>query len=429
MSVLKLIKDLRVNNPTLLDRLNAFVFGGQELADYEPTRTYNRKDLILFKGVDSKYKTLKCKNDNVTGPFSIDDWEESMVAGGSFGGAGISLSAAEPEDEDISLWFQDFGDGIIKIHIRDDETRLFQPLFSTTKATVVTFASNGFTATDVSAALEELLLNKIEKSLIGQNSGVAPLNSDGIIPSIHIASTFKEIRVVNTIADRNNLETYEGLRAHVKDATADSTVDSGWAEYLHDGISEWTKTAEKESIDIILDWSNIQNRPASSVSQIDSAVANSHVHANKGILDGTQQSFTTALRDKLVDIEPGADVNQNAFSRIKVAGQNDVIAAIVEAILTLAAGNGLVITTDNASKTITIAVADGTTATKGIVQLSSATNSTSATLAATASAVKAAYDLANAALPKTGGDVTGKVNLNIGTGRLVLPVGPDKYAT
>jgi hypothetical protein len=38
---------------------------------------------------------------------------------------------------------------------------------------------------------------------------------------------------------------------------------------------------------------------------------------------------------------------------------------------------------------------DGTTSAKGIVQLSSATNSTSTTLAATASAVKAAYDLAN----------------------------------
>ena len=41
-----------------------------------------------------------------------------------------------------------------------------------------------------------------------------------------------------------------------------------------------------------------------------------------------------------------------------------------------------------------IAVADATTASKGVVQLSSATNSDSTTLAATASAVKAAYDLA-----------------------------------
>ena len=44
----------------------------------------------------------------------------------------------------------------------------------------------------------------------------------------------------------------------------------------------------------------------------------------------------------------------------------------------------------------TISVANGSTSAKGVVQLSSATNSTSTSLAATASAVKAAYDLANA---------------------------------
>jgi len=45
----------------------------------------------------------------------------------------------------------------------------------------------------------------------------------------------------------------------------------------------------------------------------------------------------------------------------------------------------------------TISVANGSTTRKGVVQLSSATNSTSTTLAATPSAVKAAYDKASAA--------------------------------
>lgn len=45
----------------------------------------------------------------------------------------------------------------------------------------------------------------------------------------------------------------------------------------------------------------------------------------------------------------------------------------------------------------TISVANGSTTKKGVVQLSSATNSTSTTLAATASAVKAAYDKVSAA--------------------------------
>lgn len=64
---------------------------------------------------------------------------------------------------------------------------------------------------------------------------------------------------------------------------------------------------------------------------------------------------------------------------------------------TLSATNlGLVPSTQTAS-----------TSAAGIVQLSTSTSSTSTTLAATPSAVKTAYDLANAALPKSGGTMTG----------------------
>ena len=55
----------------------------------------------------------------------------------------------------------------------------------------------------------------------------------------------------------------------------------------------------------------------------------------------------------------------------------------------------------------------GTTSVVGVVQLTDSTSSTSTTTAATPNAVKSAYDLANAALPKSGGTVTG--NLEIGT--------------
>ena len=54
-----------------------------------------------------------------------------------------------------------------------------------------------------------------------------------------------------------------------------------------------------------------------------------------------------------------------------------------------------------------------TTSVVGAVQLSDSTSTTSSVLAATPTAVKAAYDLAAAALPKAGGTVTG--NLEIGT--------------
>ena len=53
-----------------------------------------------------------------------------------------------------------------------------------------------------------------------------------------------------------------------------------------------------------------------------------------------------------------------------------------------------------------------TTAVVGAVQLSDSTSTTSSVLAATPTAVKAAYDLADAALPKAGGTLTGNVILD-----------------
>jgi hypothetical protein len=104
---------------------------------------------------------------------------------------------------------------------------------------------------------------------------------------------------------------------------------------------------------------------------------------------------------------------------------------------TLTAGSGVTITNGNGSITIAgtggtvtsvsgtapisvatgtttpaISIADGSTTVKGAVQLTNSTSSTSTTTAATPNSVKSAYDLANAALPKAGGTLTGDVTLN-----------------
>jgi hypothetical protein len=54
-------------------------------------------------------------------------------------------------------------------------------------------------------------------------------------------------------------------------------------------------------------------------------------------------------------------------------------------------------------------IVSGTTSTIGVVQLTDSISSTSTTTAATPNSVKTAYDLANAALPKSGGAMTGAV--------------------
>ena len=67
-------------------------------------------------------------------------------------------------------------------------------------------------------------------------------------------------KVVADITARDALTTAEGLIAYVVDATGDSTVKSGGASYIYDG-SNWIKISEFESMDMIIDWTDIQNKP------------------------------------------------------------------------------------------------------------------------------------------------------------------------
>jgi len=80
-----------------------------------------------------------------------------------------------------------------------------------------------------------------------------------------------------------------------------------------------------------------------------------------------------------------------------------------------AIASGVIVNADiNASAAIEGSkIVAATTGVVGVTQLSDSTSTTSSVLAATPTAVKAAYDLAAAALPKSGGTVTG--NLEIGT--------------
>ena len=74
------------------------------------------------------------------------------------------------------------------------------------------------------------------------------------------------------------------------------------------------------------------------------------------------------------------------------------------------------LTVATATTTPALTVRSATTSVNGIVQLSDSTSTTSSVLAATPTAVKSAYDLAAAALPKAGGTVTGDITLGANIG-------------
>lgn len=86
---------------------------------------------------------------------------------------------------------------------------------------------------------------------------------NGVVPISQIPNEVKEVRIVANIAARNALTgLFAGLNVYVTDATGDSTVSSGGAYYLYNG-SSWIKTAESESLDLVLSWANIQGKPTS----------------------------------------------------------------------------------------------------------------------------------------------------------------------
>lgn len=77
-----------------------------------------------------------------------------------------------------------------------------------------------------------------------------------------------------------------GDQAWVIDATGDSTVSTGGAKYLYQSEEAgWVKTGEAESMDVVLKWGTLQDKPTSTVLEIDDAVSKKHEHANKTVLD------------------------------------------------------------------------------------------------------------------------------------------------
>lgn len=99
-------------------------------------------------------------------------------------------------------------------------------------------------------------------------------------------ATLSAIKVVADIAARDALVPTTVTQALVLNATADLSVKAGAATYVFNPAdSSWTKIAEHESMDVVLQWNDIQDKPTSAVADIDDAVAKRHSHANKALLD------------------------------------------------------------------------------------------------------------------------------------------------
>ncbi len=87
------------------------------------------------------------------------------------------------------------------------------------------------------------------------------------------------------------------------------------------------------------------------------------------------------------------------------------------------------LTVATATTTPALTIRSATTSVNGIVQLSDSTSTASSTVAATSTAVKSAYDLAAAALPKAGGTMTGTLELGTGVNVVFEGATADGFET
>ena len=127
-------------------------------------------------------------------------------------------------------------------------------------------------------------------------------------------------------------------------------------------------------------WSKIKTKVSSIENTIDDInEAKVDKVSGKGL---STNDFTTDEKNKLAGIAEGATANTGTITAVQA--------------------NGTDVATSGTAN-----IPAASTSAYGVTKLSSATNSTSTDLAATASAVKSAYDTAAAAMPKSGGTFTG----------------------
>ena len=109
-------------------------------------------------------------------------------------------------------------------------------------------------------------------------------------------ASINELQKVADIPARDALTLTMNSLVLVSNASADATVNAGAALYFYDSVADtFEKVSEFESLDVTTDWADIANGPGSTVAAIDQAVADSHTHANKPVLDAITNAGSGAI--------------------------------------------------------------------------------------------------------------------------------------
>lgn len=192
-------------------------------------------------------------------------------------------------------------------------------------------------------------LSAVERTRLnatGSANGYALLDTQGFVPAANLnpsvlAVTIELATASDLIDTTQTANVAQGQLVWVTDASSvaetsegagdgiDTGVESGWAIFRkrvgvginYGTIDGWQKVAEAESLDVVVDWSSITNKPSSSVADIDDAVMKKHSHANKAVLDD--------ITDSSGDLYYGSEkiAFHSAINHFKVVAESDMATA------------------------------------------------------------------------------------------------------
>ena len=145
---------------------------------------------------------------------------------------------------------------------------------------------------------------KEDSSNKGKADGYASLDANAKIPLSQLPDVSKQQTYI--VSSPTEREALTGL------ITGDKCYETTTGDSYIWGGTGWLLLADADWENINLDWTNIVNKPASSVASIDDAVTKKHAHTNKAVLDavssaGSGAIITSEERTKLASIEDGAN--------------------------------------------------------------------------------------------------------------------------
>jgi hypothetical protein len=277
----------------------------------------------------------------------------------------------------------------------------FGSFYAPPVAAAVAFDNAGttLTATDVQGALVELDTEKVQSpavpasagQVLGWNGAATEWVSNSVGSVVSVTGT-SPIAVDNT--DPVN---------PVVSVNAASTTAAGVAQ-LNDTTSS-TSATEAATANAVRSAYDLANTAEADAQQALADAAAAQSTANTAVADATQ-ALTDAAAAQLDATQALSDAAGAQTDATQALTDAAAAQATADAALPKAGGTMTgIISFSGTQPTATILAAN-------IVQLEDSTSSNSITTAATPNSVRAAYDLANAALPLTGGTMTGAITFD-----------------